>query len=123
MGTRRLRVRHGAPAGVDGCSVYCAPGRAAEHPERAYDSSLVPRSHPRCAVSQKTVTQKHSRYGVNRPLARPLQHNAAFRKVGLFTALRFVPWADRVLRRALRVRGTARYVWRPCASAKPFGAP
>jgi hypothetical protein len=48
-----------------------------------------------------------------------ISHNAAFRKAAAFTALRSVRCNGRsVALRALRVRGTWRYVWRPGTAAK-----
>jgi hypothetical protein len=91
--------------------------------ESGQQRTLVPRLHPRFAVSWKTATQRHSPSGVNRPLrarfnitghsAKPA-HSLRCASLGGPAPRCAGPW---------RVRGTRRYVWRPCAPARPYGAP
>jgi hypothetical protein len=82
------------------------------------------------ALAAALRRQSESHHAKAQPLrgkwAAPISHNASFRKVGPFTtraALRSLARPLRLRLRALRVRGTARYVWRPSTSAKPSCAP
>jgi len=67
--------------------------------------------------------QRHSPSGGNWPLRGQFHITRHSVKFAPFTTLRFVPWGDPALRRALRVERNRRYVLRPCVAAKPISAP